>query len=353
MFENHKLSLPPPSVTAEPQPWGWRGQRHRAQGSAPAPAAMNRGEAPGAKATTWPGPPGNRQGASADPKTAGHGGAASWLPALGGATKRHLYLPLPLSPFPTHTHTKWTQRGQLPNKASAASHPAAPARHKAALIPTEIATWPRGQRALPERPPPPPPPPRLGRSRRLRPARRTGAARGRPRHSPHMVAAHDPSRYQQRRPRWGTAAAPLLIALPPCSMGGERALGPLRPGPPSGWVHGEGRARPRPFASCPQHGPARFPPAGGPGGSAGPLRAGGAPGWAHGGGRAAARRSVLSAQGAGEAPLAAWQWGVTPIIECFRLKTHTLTSTCRRESTWVSAQPGKGQRPGPSASISH
>lgn len=111
MFENHKLSLPPPSVTAEPQPRGWRGQRHRAQGSAPAPAAMNRGEAPGAKATTWPGPPGNRQGASADPKTAGHGGTASWLPTLGGARKRHLYLPLPLSPFPTHTHTQNGRKG--------------------------------------------------------------------------------------------------------------------------------------------------------------------------------------------------------------------------------------------------
>lgn len=266
---------------------------------------MNRGEAPGAKATTWPGPPGNRQGAFADPEITGHrlGSEQAACPLRSEEAP-----PLPAvtaQPLP-HTHTKWTQRGQLPNKASAASHPAAPARHKAALIPTEIATCPRGQRALPERPPPPPPPPpRLGRSRRIRPARRTWAAQGRPRHSPHMVAAHDPSRYQQRRPRWGTAAAPLLIALPgrplpPYSMGGERALGPLRPGPPSGWVHGEGRARPRPFASCPQHGPARFPPAGGPGGSAGPLRAGGAPGWAHGGGRAAALRSLLSAQGAGE-----------------------------------------------------
>lgn len=193
---------------------------------------------------------------------------------------------------------------------------------------------------MPERPPPPPPPPppRLGRSRRLRPARRTGAARGRPRHSPHMVAALDPSRYQQRRPRWGTAAAPLLIALPgrplpPCSMGGERALGPLRPGPPSGWVHGEGRARPRPFASCPQHGPARFPPAGGPGGLGRAAEGWGSPGVdARRRPGSSAAVPPVSARGRG-APLAAWQWGVSPIIECFRLKTHPLTSTCRREST--------------------
>lgn len=101
-------------------------------------------------------------------------------------------------------------------------------------------------------------------------------------------------------------------------------------------------ARPRPVPSCRR-----------PGGLGRAAEGWGSPGVGarRRPGSSAAVRPV-SARGWG-APLAAWQWGVTPIIECFRLKTHTLTSTCRRESTWVSAQPGKGQRPGPSASISH
>lgn len=110
MFENHKLSLPPPSVTAEPQPRGWPGQRHRAQGSAPAPAAMNRGEAPGAKATTWPGPPGNRQGAFADPEITGHrlGSEQAACPLRSEEAP-----PLPAvtaQPLP-HTHTQNGRRG--------------------------------------------------------------------------------------------------------------------------------------------------------------------------------------------------------------------------------------------------
>lgn len=117
MFENHKLSLPPPSVTAEPQPRGWPGQRHRAQGSAPAPAAMNRGEAPGAKATTWPGPPGNRQGAFADPEITGHrlGSEQAACPLRSEEAP-----PLPAvtaQPLPhTHTH-KMDAEGPAPEQS--------------------------------------------------------------------------------------------------------------------------------------------------------------------------------------------------------------------------------------------
>lgn len=154
-------------------------------------------------------------------------------------------------PFPEQSRRRLTPRGSgCPCTAQSSSYP------------DRNRDLPRGQPALPERPPP-----RPGRSRRLRPARRTGAAGGRPRHSPHMVAAHDQSRYQQKRPRRGTAAAPVLIARPgragPClpahwagsGRWGRSARGPQRVGArrgqsPAAALRVLPPARPRPAPPC-------------------------------------------------------------------------------------------------------
>lgn len=323
MFENHKLSLPPPSVTAEPQPRGWRGQRHRAQGSAPAPAAMNQGEAPGAKATTWPGPPGNRQGASADPKTAGHGGAASWLPALGGARKRHLYLPLPLSPFPTHTHThKMDAKGPAPEQSLRCLTPRGSGTAQSSSYPDRNRDMPPGTtrfaRATPtttnaaagEKPPAPsrtkdegcpgPPPSLTAHGGCSRPvplpakAASLGDCRG--------PASYSTASLLNGRGEGAGAAPPGA----PQRVGARRGQSPaaaLRVLPP---------ARPRPVPSCRR-----------PGGLGRAAEGWGSPGVGarRRPGSSAAVRPV-SARGWG-APLAAWQWGGDPHNRVFSVKnTH-------------------------------